>query len=114
MTVGQHAVNVCRRVIDRTIVKREECVFVMMTYVKGQEPSPSWRGCPLPEGEGGRLLHVTVIANHNSLSTFFQFTHRLYGRARQGRTRPRAFRTAKTGSLAYCSGPAPQELHDDS
>ena len=71
-------------------MNREECVFAMMTYVKRQEPSPGegegarsagegsptkcsvYRphpafGHPLPGGEGARLVHVTVIANHNSL-----------------------------------------------
>src|SRR5262245_40375284 len=70
--------------------------FVMMTYVKGRSPLPPGEGArsagegaptqslyhphpafghPLPEGEGTRLLHVTVIANYNSLSTFFQSFH---------------------------------------
>jgi len=48
-------------------MNREECVFVMMMYVKGRSP--------LPEGEGARLIHVIAIANHNAFATFFAIIH---------------------------------------
>src|SRR5262245_7856708 len=74
-------------------MNREECVFVMMTDVKGQEPSPPGEGArsageggptkcsvcyphpafghPLPEGEGDRLLQVTVLRTTTAFSALF-------------------------------------------